>query len=188
MNICDICKGAVTKRKATRETPYHYTESGLSNVLLTGIHVYSCPNCAVEVADIPRMNELHLILAKELLLKPVATTGEEFRFLRKETRMRPKEFAERIGVDSKTVLNWEKAEALSRQNDVTVRFLVATELLQGKELQIVISRIRGLTESTWAEPDEDQTETQVSWREITELARANISLGISSWNIGLAAA
>ncbi len=180
MNICDICKGTVTQRKSTLENPYHYTESGLPNVLLIGVDVYSCPNCDAEVADIPRMNELHLMLAKEVLLKPVAMTGEEFRFLRKETRMRPKEFAERIGVDSKTVLNWEKSDSLSRQNDLTVRFLVATELLQGKDLQVVISQIRGLTESAWLESDEP-TETLASLREIGDLARTNVSLGLAVW-------
>ena len=183
MNTCDLCKGEITQRKSTYEHPYHYTESGLPNVFLVNIDVYSCPSCDVEVADIPRMNELHLMLAKELLLKPVATTGDEFRFLRKEARMKPKEFAERIGVDAKTVLNWEKSEALSRQNDVTIRFLVATELLQGKELQVVISLLGDLTETIWSEPEE-QTETLASWGEIGKLARTNTQLGIASWSRG----
>lgn len=183
MNNCEICNGLLTHRKSTSENPYHYTESGLPNVFIVGIDVYICAKCEYEIADIPKINELHLMLAKELLLKPVATTGQEFRFLRKETKMGPKEFAERIGVDTKTILNWEKSKYLNRQNDLTVRFLVATELLAGKELQVVISRIGDLTESSWVEIEE-QTETLARWseRDIRTLVHTNVSLGIASWD------
>src|SRR5437870_28722 len=99
MNVCDICNTPLTERQSTFENPYSYDESGLSNVYLIGVTAYSCAKCGVEVADIPSPRALHVLLAKDILLKPVALTGEEFRFLRKETRMKPKQFADLLGLD-----------------------------------------------------------------------------------------
>src|SRR5258706_8330184 len=109
MSLCELCHKELTQGTSTFEAPYHYTESGLSYVYLVNVPTYLCPDCNVQVADIPRMNELHQLISKDALLTPSPMSGEQFRFLRKETRLRPKEFADRVGVDPKTVGNWERS-------------------------------------------------------------------------------
>ena len=57
-------------RKATKERLYEYTLSGLSNVYLTGITVYTCPVCEAEGPVIPKIDQLHDSIAAALIKKP----------------------------------------------------------------------------------------------------------------------
>lgn len=176
MHSCDICNGKLQHRKSTYENPYHYTECGLSNILLIDVDVYFCPECEVEVAEIPRPKGLHLLLAKEILMKPAPMTGEEFRFLRKEIEMKPKEFANLVGVDPKTVTNWENLPALSRQNDVTVRFVVAERLEQ-------VAPVKGFIDLNLSQVAESKWDIDA---EMAQLIETNTYLGLTSagWEIG----
>lgn len=176
MSSCEICHKELALGVSTWEQPYHYTESGLSHVYLINVHTYTCPDCQLQSADIPLVNKLHQLISKDILLTPYPMNGELFRFLRKETRLRPKEFAERLGVDPKTVANWERAETLNRQNDLTVRFFVAGELFTGHDLQAVISQLVKLSEYSWELEDEGD----VDQGEIDDLAATNTVLGITS--------
>jgi putative transcriptional regulator len=179
MNNCDICNGELQHRKATYADPYHFTECGLSYVFLIGVNTHFCPKCDVEVADIPRPDELHLVLAKEILMQPSAMTGEEFRFLRKEIRMRPKEFAELIGVDPKTITNWENMSALSRQNDLTIRFIVAEKL--GKtnpKGEFVDLNITDMATSEW------QAESAMDAETACLVERSFLGMTNSGWEFG----
>jgi putative transcriptional regulator len=179
MNHCDICNGELQHRKATYAHPYHFTECGLSYVFLVGVNVHGCPKCDVEVADIPRPDELHLMLAGEILMKPTPMTGEEFRFLRKEIGMKPKEFAEVIGVDPKTVTNWESVPALSRQNDVTIRFIVAEGLSKlHPDSEAIDLNISDIAASEWkAESAMDDETAQL-------VEQAYLGLTHSGWEFG----
>ena len=177
MNKCDICSNQVEHRRSDIDNPYRYTECGLPNVNLLDLDVYYCPECEIEVADIPNPEGLHRLLATEILLNPLPISGAEFRFLRKELGMKPKTFADRIGVDPKTIINWEKSASLSKQNDILVRYIVATSLLEGERLRKAIELLNTLIEDeTW-----EQTE-----QEIAELAETNTWLGITGteWMIG----
>lgn len=179
MNTCDICHEPLKHRKSTLNEPYAYGECGLSNVLLINVDVYSCPQCGIEVADIPSPRGLHALLAKDILLQPLPLTGEEFRFLRKETGCKPKDFAELLGVDPKTLANWENSESLNRQNDLSVRFLVAALLRE---------RHKGrLASNFFVIPDNLVADTwEITDQEIADLARTNTYLGITSagWEFG----
>ena len=179
MTTCEICHKELLQAISTFDQPYHYTESGLSDVYLVNVTTHSCPNCDVQVADIPRMNELHQLISKVIILTPSPVTGEQFRFLRKETRLRPKEFAERVGVDPKTVANWERADTLNRQNDLAIRFFVAAELFEGNELKKVVSQLNELSEFSWEQEGEVVLD-EVQKSEIDELAATNTFLGITS--------
>jgi DNA-binding transcriptional regulator YiaG len=158
-DVCHNCGSEYEVREASIERPYNYTESGLPNIRLVGISVFSCATCAVESADIPDMNGLHNLIAKDIILTPLPMTGYELRFLRKETRIRLKEFAEQLGVDPKTINNWETSEKLNKQTDVTVRMLVATELWDGFELHKTLRQLRELAKYSWEESEEAEPET-----------------------------
>jgi DNA-binding transcriptional regulator YiaG len=167
--ICHNCGREYEVREASIEQPYHYTESGLPNIRLVGISVLSCAACAVESADIPDMDGLHNLIAKDIILTPLPMTGRELRFLRKEIRLKPKDFAEQLGVDPKTTNNWENSERLNKQNDVAVRMLVATELWDGIDLHKTLRQLKELAKYSWGEdevgPDSGRdVEYDVEWK------------------------
>jgi DNA-binding transcriptional regulator YiaG len=179
MSVCQNCERPYEEWTSSVEQPYHYTESGLPGIGLAGITVHSCPNCGVEAADIPDLDGLHDLISKDIVLTPLPMTGQELRFLRKETRLKPKEFAERLGVDPKTIVNWEALEKLNRQTDFTVRILVATELWEGDILTDVVSSLAEIAKYGW-EDDEGIEE------DIAQLAQENTVLGLNAdqhWDI-----
>jgi Predicted transcriptional regulator len=168
--LCPKCNRPYEVSEATFDHPYQYSESGLSGIQLIGVTVYSCPNCEVESADIPHMNCLHNLIAKDIILTPLPMSGKELRFLRKETNLKPKEFAERLGVDPKTIGNWETSDKLSRQVDTLVRLFVSMELWQGQDMIKTLEQLADLLKYDWEE------EADLS---VAQLALVNTILGLN---------
>src|ERR1044072_482302 len=179
-NICNNCERPFETWTASAEHRYHYTESGLDNVWLEGITVYSCPTCEVESADIPDLEGLHKLLAKDIILTPLPMRGVELRFLRKETKLKLKDFAEVLGVDPKTINNIEKSAHLSKQMDVTVRVLVICALWQGEEQSKALIELAQIAKYSWEDSEPPQE------KGIKELAAENTILGLNEadeWNL-----
>jgi transcriptional regulator with XRE-family HTH domain len=184
MDVCQQCEKPYLVRESSFERPYEYVESGLQWVRLVGIQVYSCAACDVESADIPQLDFLHNMLAKEIVLRPIAMGGREFRFLRKEMGKKPKEMAEQFGVDPKTITNWEASEKLGRQTDLTMRMLAALDLWKGEELADVIDAISSLVSYNWGS---DPSEPSNVSADISRLAGENIAFGVGgcqTWQMG----
>jgi DNA-binding transcriptional regulator YiaG len=178
-NTCNNCERPFETWIASAEQRYHYTESGLDNVWLEGITVYSCPNCEVESADIPDLEGLHRLLAKDIILTPLPMRGAELRFLRKETKLKLKEFAEILEVDPKTINNLEKVAHLNKQADVSVRILVISVLWKGEELIKTLTEFAQIVKYSW----EDSESLE---KGINELAAENTILGLNEsheWNL-----
>ena len=93
--------------RVKRPRVYPYRESGLSSVGLTGIRVYVCPSCKIEVPEIPNVVGLHQIIASQLTRKPAPLTGPEFRFLRKEIGLKAKDLAPCLGTTDVNLSRWE---------------------------------------------------------------------------------
>jgi len=89
-------------KKTTGKDPYHYTFSGLPNVYLRGITVYRCPKCADVRPSIPRIEDLHHIIAESLARKPGRLKGSEIRFLRKNLGIPAKKIARILGLAAET--------------------------------------------------------------------------------------
>lgn len=113
---CHECGSPVIRRIATLPKPYHYDLSGLKDVYLAGITIEHCPKCNTEAPIIPRIAELHAVIAKSLVDKPGLLTGEEIRFLRKWAGFPAKQFA---------ALLWIDASHLSRVENGKTRHLGA---------------------------------------------------------------
>lgn len=115
--------------KAQREN-YSYRECGLRNVVLMGIEVRRCPECGNYEVSIPRVEELHRLIAKTLIEKTTRFTGAEIRFLRKSLGLSAADFARRMGVTVETVSRWENnAVPIGTQADRLLRLLVAQNRL-----------------------------------------------------------
>lgn len=101
---CDLCNGNM-ETKYNQE--YHYKRCGLDNIYLQNIKAEQCQSCGVVSPYISRMPELHKVIAFILVLKEAPLTGKEIRFLRKERRLKAKDWATMLEVDAQTMSRWE---------------------------------------------------------------------------------
>jgi transcriptional regulator with XRE-family HTH domain len=74
--------------------------SGLKDVFLAGITLENCPKCRVELPIIPRIAELHAVIARAIVDKSTLLTGAELRYLRKWAGFPAKQFAALLGIDA----------------------------------------------------------------------------------------
>lgn len=100
---CDIC-GA--QMKSGREN-YRYTACGLDTVTLMNVEVRRCPECGEYEVDIPRIEELHRLIAQEVASKKARLTPQEVRALRKYLGFSGVDFAATLDVTPETVSRWE---------------------------------------------------------------------------------
>lgn len=106
---------------ATREQPFHFVDSGLSDVYLIGIKYYTC-ECGRVIADIPTIKQLMQLIARDVLSKPTSLSGEEVRFLRKRLGKKQVDFAHEIGLEPETLSRYENEKApISETSDKIVR-------------------------------------------------------------------
>jgi len=102
----------------------------LRNVFLVGITVLTCPQCKGESPVIPKIAQLHEVIARSLLTKPALLSGEEIRFLRKHAGVAQKAFADLLGMTQEHLSRVEtgKTEVLGPAGDKLVRAVVAQQL------------------------------------------------------------
>jgi putative zinc finger/helix-turn-helix YgiT family protein len=84
-----------------------YTESGLPNVLILEAEFRVCPKCGEEERVLPRIAQLHRVIAEAVAQKVARLTGAEIRFLRKHLGWSGEDFAAVMGVTPSTVSRWE---------------------------------------------------------------------------------
>jgi putative zinc finger/helix-turn-helix YgiT family protein len=122
MTNCDECGGPVTvERSAVRR----YDIGGLPHVELRGVDVSACSKCGKESITIPRIGQLHRLLAEMFVKSPRMLAPVEIRFLRKYTGHSTVDFAKLFGVERETVSRWESgANPASRIADRLIRLFV----------------------------------------------------------------
>jgi putative transcriptional regulator len=103
---------------------HHYKESGLDNVYLEGVEIFSCPSCNEELVSIPTVPELHTLIGKHLIEKKSLLNGKEIRFLQKNAGLSVRRFSKKMGVNSSTMSRWENGEQkLTSSDDRLVRLI-----------------------------------------------------------------
>lgn len=121
---CDECGRPVT---AERNAVRRYNSGGLAHVELHGIEVTTCPACGKEGIAIPRIGQLHRVLAEAFVTQRRMLAPVEIRFLRKHIGLSGADFAQRMGVARETVSRWEKgATPMGAVADRLLRLLVVT--------------------------------------------------------------
>jgi putative zinc finger/helix-turn-helix YgiT family protein len=103
---CDICGAQL---KSGREN-YRYTACGLDTVTLMNVEVRRCPECGEYEVDIPRIEELHRLIAHEVASKKARLTPQEIRLLRKYLGFSGVDFAAVLDVTPETVSRWENGK------------------------------------------------------------------------------
>lgn len=118
---CIECGGKLT----TKPENYRYTASGLPNVTLVGVDVRRCSKCGDHEVVIPRIEELHRVLAAAVVRQASRLTKDELKFLRKYQGYSGVDFAKVIGVAAETVSRWENGkEKIGATTEKLIRMLV----------------------------------------------------------------
>jgi putative zinc finger/helix-turn-helix YgiT family protein len=124
MRRCEECGGALAiERNAVRR----YELGGLPHVELHGVEVARCTKCGLEEVSIPRIQQLHKLLAEHLISLPRSLAPVEVKFLRKHIGLSTIDFARCMGVSRETVSRWETGnKPMGSASDRLLRLLVAT--------------------------------------------------------------
>ena len=122
--ICDECGGhTVIEENAVRR----YVIGGLPHVELHGVEVTRCNRCGSEGIGIPRIGQLHRVLATSFAKQPRMLAPTEIRFLRKFAGLSTADFAQMMGVARETVSRWETgANKMGAVADRLLRLLILT--------------------------------------------------------------
>lgn len=123
MNCDDCGRPLTTERNAVRR----YTVGGLPHVELHGVEVTGCPACGKEGLTIPRIGQLHRVLAEAFVRQQRKLAPVEIRFVRKHIGLSSADFAQRMGVARETVSRWETgSKPMSAVADRLLRLLMVT--------------------------------------------------------------
>lgn len=121
---CRTCRKA---EMTTARENYRYDMSGLPNVTLANVEISRCPKCGDYSVAIPRMEELHRVMASAVIRKPAALTPAEIKFLRKFIGWSGVDFAKHMGTTPESVSRWESGKlAMSAAADRLLRLMVAS--------------------------------------------------------------
>lgn len=137
---CQLCGKELIARVATVEAPFVYAQSGLKDIFLTGIVVRECQQCKRELPIIPRIAELHQVIAADLAKKPALLRGDEIKFLRKHAGLPANKFARLIGVTPEYLSRVENEhhDALGSSADKLARFFAMAVAQDGEMARSVL--------------------------------------------------
>lgn len=142
------------KRMRADEKSYRYRESGLNNVVLSGIRVWECPE-GHKQPEIPNIKGLHRLIARVLTESRSRLRGAEARFLRKFLGYAAKDFARVLGVTAVTVSRWENdAEEIGAANERLIRTLVSIVINESarRDPQVVFRALIALVPAKAGQP------------------------------------
>jgi putative zinc finger/helix-turn-helix YgiT family protein len=104
-----------------------YVACGLPHVTLVGVEVRRCAACGEHEVVIPKIEQLHRVIAHAVITQRARLTGAEVRFLRKYLGWSGVDFARHMGVTAESVSRWENdREPMSPTADRLVRLMVVT--------------------------------------------------------------
>jgi len=110
-----------------RNAAIRYDMGGLHHVTLQGVEVRRCKECGDEGIKIPRIGQLHRVLADYLIRQPRLLLGIEIRFLRTHLGLSAQDFSHLMGVGRETVSRWENdKERMGTPADHLLRALVTS--------------------------------------------------------------
>jgi putative zinc finger/helix-turn-helix YgiT family protein len=119
---CQDCDQPMTSRRETIK----YDASGLPGITLEHIEVRRCGSCGAVDIVIPRIEQLHALIAETIIQKAARLTPAEIRFLRKHLGWSGADLARMVSTTPETVSRWESgATPMGVQADRLLRLMVA---------------------------------------------------------------
>ena len=156
---CVECGHKMTRARET----VRYDASGLSGVTLRNVEVRRCEGCGEYETVIPKVEQLHRLMAHTVIRKPAALAGEEIRFLRKYLGWSGADFAAHVGAAAETVSRWENGKlTMSPQADRLLRAMVA---LQEPDGDYSLDALKAILPKKAARPLRTFRHSASGWRE-----------------------
>jgi putative zinc finger/helix-turn-helix YgiT family protein len=119
---CTKCR---SENVAERPETVRYDESGLPDVWLVDIPVRRCQACGERSLVIPRIGQLHRLIANDISSQEGRLAPAEIRFLRKHLGFSGVDFAEILGVSPESVSRWENGhETMAVPTEKLLRLMV----------------------------------------------------------------
>jgi len=110
---------------STNEKPYHFSDSGLPNVYLVGVRHVEC-ECGEKFVEIPALKQLMSLIARNVVIKNDALTGNEIRFLRKRLGQKAVQFAAKVKMQPETLSRVENGkQSIGEKADTYIRIYYA---------------------------------------------------------------
>jgi transcriptional regulator with XRE-family HTH domain len=107
---------------------YHYTESGLDNVMVYGVEP-CVDDDGDKVVTIRNVRGLHRAIAQAIVTHEAGISGKELRFLRTEMGMTQAELAKVVHHDAQSIARWEKSECpIAPTAEALIRLLAIERL------------------------------------------------------------
>jgi putative zinc finger/helix-turn-helix YgiT family protein len=148
-NRCLNCGTNMVRRRENRR----HLQELVGGVTLVGVDVYRCPRCGEEEVAIPRIEELHRVIATTLATRKARLTPGEIRFLRTYLGLSSVDFARRMGVTKETVSRWERKDAPLAMKVPIERLLRLMVLFEKPVKDYPLARLdETATEAPHAEP------------------------------------
>ncbi|MBZ0157938.1 MAG: helix-turn-helix domain-containing protein [Alphaproteobacteria bacterium] len=147
---CPMCGETMKTVNGT----YKYVESGLNNIILTGVPLHKC-SCGEAMPEIRNIEGLHRVIANALVKKKTPLSGREVRFIRKEMRCSAKELALMLGVSPVTVSRWEnETEKIGMVSDKLIRMIYIQTVQEKchKVLEGTVSQIKAIKSEDGQKP------------------------------------
>ncbi len=117
---CPVCQSEMVSHSGN----HRYQESGLPYVTLQNVMLNKCSKCGEDMVSIPRIAELHRLLAAMVATKPFRLHGYEIRFLRKYLGLSAIHFGSIMGVANETVSRWENGHSMGATAERMLRLMV----------------------------------------------------------------
>ena len=106
---------------STEKKPFHFVDCGLDNVYLVGIKYFVGVDGQL-IAEIPALQKLMQLIARDVVLSPRDLTGPEVRFLRKRLGKKASDYCSYLGVEPETLSRIENdKQTLSNQGQKLAR-------------------------------------------------------------------
>lgn len=140
---CTQCREGILHEE---RLPCRYAAGGLPHVILDGATLGRCSTCGAETLTIPRIAQLHRVLALTLATKPTRLMPNEARFLRKYLGYSSSDLAAIIGVAPETVSRWESTKSPQPIGVPTERLLRLLALRERPVEEYPSGRLAEITE------------------------------------------
>lgn len=128
MKQCDKCGGEMVAAGSA----WPYRECGLEDVDLLGVEAFLCLNCANRAVTIPRLGELHALLARTVAAKSGRLSPAERQYLRSYIGWSRGDFAEEMRYWFGDQVQTDEAGEFDERAERMVKRLVLTDWrLQG---------------------------------------------------------
>ena len=126
---------------------YNYRESGIDKVILQGIPIYVCQS-GHEIPSILHVEQLHELIAIDVVKQKRILMGQEIRFLRKAMGLKAVDLANILNVTKVTVSRWESDDSkIGDANDKLLRLLY---LDKKGLLKKIMKNVQSVLETTTA--------------------------------------